>query len=95
MELFYPKWVVLLKPKNSISLLLKLTPKSPNAHGAYSLLLVSLGLERENDAIEEMASSSKLFNEKGDRTKEYLVLACLYEELANKYYNIKEYQESG
>jgi len=74
------------------TLAIKIDPKSPNAHGAYSLLLVSLGLERENDAIEEMEISSKLFNEKGDRTKEYLVLAWLYEELANKYYNIKRYQ---
>ena len=77
------------------TLAIKIDPKSPNDHGAYSLLLVSLGLERENDAIEEMEISSKLFNEKGDRTKEYLVLAWLYEELANKYYNIKRYQESG
>ncbi|WP_440947878.1 tetratricopeptide repeat protein [Methanosarcina sp. T3] len=76
-------------------LAIELDPKSPNAHGAYSLLLLSLGLEKEEDAMEEMKIASRLFGEKGDRIKEHLVLAWLYEELANTYYNLKKYFESG
>lgn len=76
-------------------LAIELDPKNPNAYGAYSLLLLSLGLENEEDAIEKMKIASRLFGEKGDKIKEYLVFAWLYEELTNIYYNSKKYSESG
>jgi len=81
--------------ENQYKLAIKLDPKCPNSHGAYSLLLISMGLENEEDAIEEMMTASRLFEKEGDRIKEHLVLAWLYEELASKYYVLKKYQDSG
>ena len=76
-------------------LAIEFAPFRPEIHAAYSLLLVSLGLENEENAIEEMNTSYRLFKEKGNMLKGHLILALVYEELANEYYNIKKYQESG
>jgi len=81
--------------EDQYKLAIELDSNKPNAHGAYSLLLASMNLEKEEDAIEEMMTASRLFEEKGDKIKENLVLAWLYEELTNKYYSSKKYQESG
>jgi len=70
-----------------------LDPKLPNSHGAYGLLLFSMNLEEK--AIEETKKASRLFRENGDRVKEHLSLAWIYEEFANKYYNLEDYQKSG
>jgi Tetratricopeptide repeat len=70
-----------------------LDSKKPDIYGAYSILLFSRSLEIE--AIEEMKLASRLFKESGDIIREHLVLAWLYEEFANKYYNLKNYIKSG
>jgi tetratricopeptide (TPR) repeat protein len=70
-----------------------LDPKKPDIHGAYSILLFSRSLEIES--IEEMKLASRLFKENGDIIREHLVLAWLYEEFANKYSNLKNYNKSG
>ncbi|AKB74887.1 cellulose synthase subunit BcsC [Methanosarcina lacustris Z-7289] len=72
---------------------IELDPKKPNSHGAYGLLLLSKNLESK--AKEEMKIASRLFGENGDRVKEHLSLAWLYEEFANKYYNLENYIKSG
>ncbi len=72
---------------------IELDPKKPDIHGIYSLLLFSRNLEKE--AIGEMKVASSLFRENGDIIKEHLVLAWLYEELANRYYNSKNYSKFG
>jgi tetratricopeptide (TPR) repeat protein len=74
-------------------LALESDPNEPNSHGAYSLLLFSKSLE--DKAINEMKMASRLFRENGDKVKEHLSLAWLYEEFANKYYNSKDYKKSG
>ena len=72
---------------------IELDPREPNSHGAYGFLLL---LEKlESNAIEETKIASRLFREKGNNLKEHLSLAWLYEELTNKYYNLKDYQKSG
>ncbi|AKB44694.1 tetratricopeptide repeat protein [Methanosarcina vacuolata] len=73
---------------------IKLDPKEPNIHGAYGLLLLSKNLE-SIEAINETKIASHLFEERGDRIKEHLSFAWFYEELANKYYNLRDYQKSG
>lgn len=72
---------------------IELEPENPDNHCAYSLFLILMNLEE--DAIEEMMAASRLYREKGEDIKEHLVLAWLYEDLANKYYSCKKYQESG
>jgi hypothetical protein len=42
-----------------------------------------------------MKMASRLFRENGDKVKEHLSLAWLYEEFANKYYSSKDYKKSG
>ena len=49
----------------------------------------------ESKAIEETEIASRLFGESGNRVKEHLSLAWLYEEFVNKYYNLKDYKKSG
>ncbi|AKB51455.1 lipoprotein NlpI [Methanosarcina barkeri str. Wiesmoor] len=68
-------------------------PKMPNSHGAYGLLLFFQDLEEE--AIKETEVASRLCRENGDKVKEHLSLAWLYEKFANKYYNLKDYKKSG
>jgi tetratricopeptide (TPR) repeat protein len=68
-------------------------PKMPNSHGAYGLLLLFKNLKKE--AIKETEVASRLCRENGDKVKEHLSLAWLYEEFANKYYNLKDYKKSG
>jgi Tfp pilus assembly protein PilF len=70
---------------------IELDPKNPDIHGIYSLLLFSRNLEKE--AIGEMKLASSLFRENGDTIKENLVLAWLYEEFANRYYDSKSYRK--
>ncbi len=72
---------------------IELDPENPNRHASYSLLLVSMNLEQK--AIERANIASSLFNEKGDITNGHLILACLYEDLVSRYYDLKKYQESG
>jgi Tfp pilus assembly protein PilF len=74
-------------------LALESDPNEPNSHGAYGLLLFSKNLE--NKAIKETEIASRLFRENGDKVKEHLSLAWLYEAFVNKYYNLKEYKKSG
>lgn len=54
-----------------------------------------MNLNNEKGAIEETKTASRLFGEKGDRIKEHLALAVLYEELANEYYDLRSYLKSG
>jgi len=72
---------------------IELDPQMPNSHAAYSLLLLSKNSESES--INEMEIASRLFGVGQDSVKEHLSLALLYEELANKYYNFKDYKKSG
>ncbi|AKJ38014.1 tetratricopeptide repeat protein [Methanosarcina barkeri] len=72
---------------------IRLSPSIPDSHIAYSILL--LFKELEEDAIEEMKEASRAFREKGDEIREHLVLAWLYEKLADIYYLSIKYQESG
>jgi predicted amidohydrolase len=72
---------------------IELDPENPNRHAGYSLSLFSMNLEKK--AIERANIASSLFKEKGDITKEHLILACLYEDFVNKYYDLRKYQESG
>ncbi|AKJ37666.1 tetratricopeptide repeat protein [Methanosarcina barkeri] len=72
---------------------IELDPNEPNSHGAYGLLLFSKNLEKK--AIKETEIASHLLRENGDKVKEHLSLALLYEELANRYYNSRNYQKSG
>lgn len=74
-------------------LAISLDPKMPNSHGAYGLLLFFQNLEEE--AINETGIASCLCRENGDKVKEHLSFAWLYEEFANKYYNLRNYQKSG
>ena len=73
-------------------LAIELNHKEPNTYGAYGLLLFSMNLEAE--AVENTKMASGLFREKGDRIKEHLSFAWLYEKFADKYYNLKNYQKS-
>jgi len=68
-------------------------PKIPNNHAAHSFFLLLQNLELE--AIKEMEIASRLFRENGDKVKEHLSLAWIYEELAKKYYNLNDFQRSG
>jgi len=72
---------------------IELDPNEPNSHSAYSLLLFSKNLE--DKAINEMKMASRLFRENGDKVKEHLSLAWLYEAFTNKYYYFKDYNKSG
>jgi tetratricopeptide (TPR) repeat protein len=72
---------------------IELDPNEPTFYGAYGLLLFSMNLEAQ--AIEKTKIASKLFRERGDRIEEHLSFAWLYEEFANKYYNLKNYRKSG
>ena len=72
---------------------IELDSNEPNSHGAYSLLLFSKNLE--DKAINEMKMASRLFRENGDKVKEHLSLAWLYEAFTNKYYGSKNYKKSG
>jgi len=74
-------------------LAIELNPKNPYYHASYSLILASKNLEKQ--AIEEAKTASRGFKENGDTTKEHLSVAWLYEDLANKYYDLKKYQDSG
>jgi tetratricopeptide (TPR) repeat protein len=76
-------------------LAIELNPKEPFNHVLYSLLLVSKNLEKEDKAIEQMLIASRLFKNSGDLENEHLFLAFLYGDLANKYYYLQKYQESG
>lgn len=72
---------------------IRLNPNIPDSHIAYSILLVFK--ELEEDAIEEMKEASRAFRENGDEVREHLILAWLYEKLADIYYMSTKYQESG
>ena len=81
------------KAEEQYKIALKLDSNKPSSHGAYSLFLLSKNLE--NEAINEMKMVSNLFRENGDKVKEHLSLALLYEEFVNKYYKLKDYKKSG
>lgn len=76
-------------------LAIKLDYNNPNSHAIYSLFLIHMDLKNEELAIEEMLIASRISRDKGDRIKEHLFLAWLYEDLAYKYYRSEKYQESG
>ena len=79
--------------EEQIKISIGLDPNMPNSHSAYGLLLFFQNLEEE--AIKETEIASRLCRESGDRVKEHLSFAWLYEGFANKYYNLKDYQKSG
>jgi len=79
--------------KEQYEIAIKLEYNSPSIYSAYGLLLLSMNLEGE--AIKEIKIASRLFGKNGDKVKEHLSLAWLYEELANKYYKLKDYKKSG
>ena len=74
-------------------LAIKANPKLVEAHGAFGLLLI--GMDKREKGIEETNFASNLFKESGRITESHLALAWFHERYSEKYFNMRQFPESG
>ncbi|MDD5474468.1 MAG: tetratricopeptide repeat protein [Candidatus Methanoperedens sp.] len=74
-------------------LTIEANPKLAEAHGAYALLLFELDIREK--VWDEIERASNLFKESGRITESYLAWAWFHELYSEKYFNMRQFPESG